>query len=100
MCYVLDRASAAELAWHLTEGLDQPVIHTFLHGLPTPSRAAVRYRTEQDFEYLGRDMKQHRQLTLQLLREDCPGQEPGGYGHSRFCDLCHQWRKKLNLVMR
>ena len=43
--------------------------------------AGVRYRTEPGFEFLHRELKQHRHLTLQLLWEVCRVQEPGGYGY-------------------
>ena len=62
--------------------------------------AGVRYRTEPGFEFLHRELKQHRHLTLQLLWEVCRVQEPGGYGYSRFCNLYRRWRRKQNLVMR
>ncbi len=65
-------------------------MHELLFGRPTPSLAGVRYRTEPDFDYLHRELKQHKHLTLQLLSEEYRGQEPGGYGYSRFCDLYHK----------
>ena len=62
-------------------------MHELLFGRPTPSLAGVRYRTEPDFDYLHRELKQHKHLTLQLLWEEYRGRGPGGYGYSRFCDL-------------
>ena len=97
---VLAHARAAGLGWPLPAGLDEPALHELLYGRPTPSQAGVRHRAEPDFEHLQRELKQHKHLTLQLLWEEYRGQEPGGYGYSRFCDLYRQWRKKQNLVMR
>ena len=97
---VLAQAKAAGLGWPLPEGLDEPALHELLFGRPVPSLAGVRYRTEPDFEYLQRELKQHKHLTLRLLWEEYRGREPGGYGYSRFCDLYRKWRKKQHLVMR
>ena len=97
---VLSRAKAAGLDWPLPAELDEPALHERLYGRPTPSLAGARYRTEPDFEYLHRELKRHKHLTLQLLWEEYRGQEPGGYGYSRFCDLYRRWRRKQSLVMR
>ena len=97
---VLTRAKTAGLGWPLPAELDEPALHERLYGRPTPSLAGVRHRTEPDFEYLHRELKRHKHLTLQLLWEEYRDQETGGYGYSRFCDLYRQWRKKQNLVMR
>jgi transposase len=97
---VLAHAKAAGLGWPLPEGLDEPALHELLFGQPASSQAGVRYRAEPDFEYLQRELQQHKHLTLQLLWEEYRGREPGGYGYSRFCDLYRKWRKKQNLVMR
>ena len=97
---VLARAKAAGLGWPLPAVLDEPALHELIYGRPTPSLAGVRYRTEPDFEYLHRELKQHKHLTLQLLWKEYREQEPGGYGYSRFCDLYRRWRKKQHLVMR
>ena len=79
---------------------NEPALHKRLYGRPSPSLTGVRYRTEPDFEYLHRELKQRKHLTLQLLWEEYRVQEPGGYGYSRFCDLYRRWCKKQNLVMR
>lgn len=63
---------------------------SLLYCRPTPSQAGVRHRTEPDFEHLQRELKQHKHLTLQPLREEYRGQERGGYGYSRYCDLYRQ----------
>ena len=63
---VLAHAKAAGLGWPLPEGLDEPALHELLFGRPAPSLAGARYRTEPDFEYLQRELKQHKHLTLQL----------------------------------
>ena len=97
---MLTHAKAAGVGWPLPEGLDEPALHELAFGRPAPSLAGVHYRTEPDFEYLQRELKRHKHLTLQLLWEEYRGREAGGYGYSRFCDLYRKWRKKQNLVMR
>ncbi len=96
---VLARAKAAGLGWPLPEGLDEPALHQRLYGRP-PSLAGSRRWAEPDFEHLQQELKKHKHLTLQLLWEEYRGEQPGGYGYSRFCDLYRQWRKQQNLVMR
>ena len=97
---VLARARAAGVGWPLPAELDEGALQELIYGRPMPSPAGLRYRTEPDFEYLQRELKRHRHVTLQLLWEEYREQEPGGYGYSRFCELYRGWRKKQNLVMR
>ena len=97
---VLARAREAGLGWPLPAELDEGALQELIYGRPMPSPAGLRYRTEPDFEYLQRELKRHRHVTLQLLWEEYREQEPGGYGYSRFCELYRGWRKKQNLVMR
>jgi transposase len=43
---------------------------------------------------------QRRSMTLQLVWEEYRGQQPDGYGYSRFCDLYSAWRQTVSATMR
>lgn len=73
---VLARARAAGVGWPQPAELDEGALQELIYGRPAPSPAGVRYRTEPDFEYLHRELKRHRHVTLQLLWEEYREQEP------------------------
>jgi transposase len=39
-------------------------------------------------------------MTLQLMWEEYRGQQPEGYGYSRFCDLYSAWKRTISATMR
>ena len=65
------------MGWPLPAELDEPALHELIYGRPIPSPAGLRYRTEPDFEYLQRELKRQRHVTLQLLWEEYRELEPG-----------------------
>jgi len=51
--------------------------------------------TPPDFALMREHFRQHRHLTLQLLREA----NPGCYRYSRFRELYQRWRSKIDAVL-
>ena len=58
------------------------------------------HRTLTDFSSIHEQLRTHKHLTLQLLWDEYRQNQPDGYGYSRFCELYHQYRRKLDLVLR
>jgi transposase len=94
----LKRAEAADLGWPLPDDWDDVRVETALFRYPD-SRLAPK-KSQPDFAAIQDQLRRHRHLTLQLLWQEYLDANPDGYRYSRFCELYHRWRKKLDVVMR
>jgi transposase len=95
----LKRAAAAHLVWPLTDGWDDARLEAVLFPCPdTPQPPTTR--SLPDFAAIHEQLQRHRDVTLQLVWEEYRDGNPDGYGYSRFCELYHRWRKKLDVVLR
>src|SRR5712692_11424734 len=92
-------AQAAGVKWPLPETWDDQQIEQMLFPQrPTP--AVWRKHPEPDWTQIHQDLQTHKDLTLQLVWQECRENNPDGYAYSRFCDLYRHWLKKLDLVLR
>lgn len=94
----LKRAEAAGLDWPLPEGWDDTRLEGALY--PHPQEKPRPQKPLPDFAAIHDQLRRHRDLTLQLLWEEYREANPEGYRYSRFCELYHRWRRKLDVVMR
>jgi transposase len=94
----LKRAEAAGLVWPLPEDWDHARVEAALFRY-AESRVAPK-KSPPDFAAIHDQLRRHRHLTLQLLWQEYLDAYPDGYRYSRFCELYHRWRKKLDVVMR
>jgi hypothetical protein len=88
----LKRAEAAGLKWPLPDGMTENKLDELLFGR--------REAAAPDFAALHEQLRTHAHLTLQLLWEEYRQAQPDGYGYSRFCELYHHYRRKLDVVLR
>ena len=95
----LRRAQAAGVTWPLPEGWDEARLEEALFG-HSPCRVYETHRPTPDFARLHQELQSHRHLTLQLLWEEYRQNHPDGFGYSRFCELYHRWRRRLDVVLR
>src|SRR2546422_5495352 len=65
-----------------------------------PAPAVWRKHPEPDWTQIHQELQTHKNLTLQLVWQECRESNPDGYAYSRFCDLYRHWLKKLDLVLR
>jgi transposase len=113
----LERADAAGLSWPLPEDCDDRRLKELLFppqarsSLPTaasqqnPTPNSKIRRIAIDFAALHRELQTHKHVTLQLLWEEyCKNHtdDTGGspYSYTRLCELYHNWRRKLDVVLR
>jgi transposase len=94
----LRRAEQAGLRWPLPGDLDDSALENLL--FPPPLNVPSSQRPVPDFNSIHEDLKKHRHLTLHFVWEEYKQSYPEGYQYSRFCELYHQWAKKLDLVLR
>lgn len=95
----LKSAEAAGLGWTEVTGWDESRLAAVLLAKPGVQAAQNRL-AEPDFAAIHAELQQHQHLTLQLVWEEYRQQHPDGYRYSRFCELYHRWRRKLDVVLR
>lgn len=110
----LERAEAAGLRWPLPEDWDDRRLQELLFPpqarRSSPTSAAQEgprpHRVPIDFAAIHHELQTHKHVTLQLLWEEyCKNQVDqvdGGspYSYTRMCELYHNWRRKLDVVLR
>ncbi len=94
----LKRAAAASVVWPLPEGWDDDRLETTLY--PEATASPRPKKSMPDFAAMHEQLRRHRDLTLHLIWEEYIEASPDGYRYSRFCELYHRWRGKLDVVMR
>jgi transposase len=88
------------MGWPLPEGLSEEELEGKLLGnQPVPARA-LEGRPQPDWKAIYEQLQQHRHLTLQLVWEEYQQGNPEGYRYSWFCERYHQWRQRLDVVLR
>ena len=92
-------AAAAGVSWSLPAGWDDQQLEEALTSRPR-SAATRRKNCAPDFTAVRLQLQSHRNLTLQLLWEEYRQSTPQGYSYSRFCELYHEWARKLDVVLR
>lgn len=93
----ISRARAAGLSWPLPKDLDDAALEKLL--FPPKPVISKGQRGIPDWNYIDQQLC-HKGVTLRLLWEEYIEQNPKGYQRSRFCDLYHEWRKKIDYSMR
>jgi len=96
---VVHRAEAAGLDWQRASGMTDDELEALLY--PEPRGMPGGRRAVPDWEAVHRELAQHRHLTLQLLWEEYrEGATGPTYSYSRYCELYHRWKRRLNVTMR
>jgi len=93
----LHRAEAAGLGGSLPEATDDAALESMLYP---GNREQSRKRPQPDWEWVCREQRRHKHVTLQLLWFEYKRAHPDGYQYSRFCQLYRRWQEKLDVVLR
>ncbi len=88
----------AGLNWPLPEGWNEARIESALFG--DKQKAPAEPARQPDFAHIEKELRQHRDLTLELLWREYRNRQPGGYSYSRYCVLYRQWKRSQDLVLR
>ncbi|MHB2021454.1 MAG: IS21 family transposase [Candidatus Xenobia bacterium] len=95
---VVQRAQAAHLSWPPAEELTDAVLDELLFPGPHQGRQAL---PEPDFGWVHREMRQDKDVTLQLCWQEYKEQlRAGGLQYSQFCLRYREWEKRLDIVLR
>jgi hypothetical protein len=57
-------------------------------------------KPEPDFNYIHRELRKHKSVTLMLLWQEYRVQHGNGLMYSQFCDRYCRWRQKVDVCMR
>jgi transposase len=95
----LARFQAAGLSWPLEDDWSEERLETALFP-PGQAKTKTPRRALPDFEAIREQLRQHRELTLDLLWEEYRQHHPDGYCYSRYCKLYRRWRKQQDVVLR
>ena len=95
----LKAAASTGVSWPLPPDWDERRLEEVVSGVPRPA-AAWRKAATPDFNAIRRQLQTHRNLTLQLTWEEYREDHHDGYSYSRFCELYHDWARKLDVVLR
>ena len=91
----LRRAAQCGLVWPLPAELDDAALDARLFRRPAP----VQDRARPDCAYIHRERKRNG-VTLQLLWEEYLQVHSDGYRYTQFCEIYHQWVRRLRPSMR
>lgn len=94
----LRRLEGAGLSWPLPTELDDATLEQRL--FPPPPVAPPGERPLPDCATIHKELQSRKNVTLQLLWEEYKQTYPLGYNYSWYCETYHQWRRKLDLVLR
>jgi len=100
VCEILKKAQDLGLAWPIPEELNDQALELKL--FKSPSLPDPRHRSPPDYEYVQRELQDHKKfnLTLYQLWLEYKEQYPTGYQYTQFCEHYHRWRHKLDYCMR
>ena len=93
----VERAQHAGLSWPLAPDLDDGRLEVML--FPPPDLESSEHRDIPDMEYIRKELTR-KSVTLRLLWLEYRAANPEGYQYSRYCQLYHQWRDKLDVCLR
>lgn len=94
----LKRAEAAGVDWPIPAEWNDTQLQTAL--FPASATPARPCKDSLDCAEIQRQLRDNRNVTLQLLWEEYREANPNGYRYSRYCESFQSWRKKQNVVMR
>ena len=92
----LGRARVAGIGWPITDGIDDAELERRL--FPAHANASPT-RLPPDLSLIHKEL-QRRSMTLQLVWEEYRGEQPEGFGYSRFCELYSAWKGTVSATMR
>ena len=88
-------AKAKGLGWPLPKELSDAELEKVLY----PRVPSSSEREGPDFVAIHEELRRHRELTLLQLWVEYAEDNPRAYRYSRYCELYHRWKKKLNPTM-
>ena len=91
------RAEAAGLTWPLPEDLTESAMEALLY--PPPPPPGLYPRPLPEWKSVHAELRR-KGVTLQLLWLEYKAAHPEGYQYSRFCELYHAWKDRLDPVLR
>ncbi|MEW6674365.1 MAG: IS21 family transposase [Thermodesulfobacteriota bacterium] len=92
----LRRFENSGLPWPLPEDLDDDQLEGLFFSAAKPAEGK---RPLPDWSYIHRELRK-KAVTLMLLWEEYKSVFPEGYQYSQFCHLYHQWKRRIDPVMR
>ena len=93
------KAEKAELTWTVVKTADEQDLESMLY--PQSERDGAAKRPEPDMEWIHRELRKTKNVTLQLLWEEYKQVHPeDGLQYSQFCARYREWRRKLDMPMR
>ncbi|HEY3999715.1 MAG TPA: hypothetical protein VGO93_12655 [Candidatus Xenobia bacterium] len=96
VCDVMGRFAVSGLSWPLPDDVDDKALDLKLY----PRCAGMRTSREPEWAEVHAEMKRHKHLTLMQSWQEYKEREPEGLQYSRFCELYHEFKKTVDLVMR
>jgi transposase len=93
----LNRAKEAGLGWPLPVDLDDEALEQLLFA--RPGRDPDDEIPLPDWRQVHRELRK-KGVTRLLLWQEYRDDHPDGYSYSRFCELYHEWARKLKPTMR
>ena len=92
----LAKAANKGVGWPLAEARSDAELEQELF----PRASGSPERERPDFVTIHEELKRHREVTLLQLWLEYATDNPRAYRYSRYCELYHRWRRKLNPTMR
>jgi transposase len=92
------KAGQAGLTWPEAKELDELTLESILY--PQGMRQESVMRPEPDMEWIHRELRKSKNVTLQLLWGEYKQTHADGLQYSQFCARYRKWRDKLDLPMR
>jgi len=93
----LVRARVAGVTWPLDPDMDDTALEQLLFAPTIPVDKSL---PKPDFQYVHKELKRRKNVTLCLLWEEYKVQHPIGYQYSWFCQNYREWAGRLDVVMR
>jgi transposase len=95
---LVTKAEQARLTWEQVQHIDESVLEAMFYPQTEEQKAAKR--PEPDPEWIHRELRKSKNVTLQLLWEEYKREHPEGLQYSQFCARYRQWRSRLDVPMR
>lgn len=92
----LAKAASKGLGWPLAEERSDAELEEVLF----PRAGGSTELERPNFVEMHEELSRHRELTLLQLWLEYATDNPRAYRYSRYCELYHRWKKKLNPTMR
>lgn len=96
---IMAKVSAAGLTWPQVQAMDEESLERLLY--PQDGTGHGTKRAEPDMQWIHRELRKAKNVTLQLLWEEYKQAHPeDGLQYSQFCARYRAWRDKLDMPMR